>query len=312
MDMDGKVAVHTGITSIGQGAETALSQIAADALGVPLEDVHILYGDTDGPYSGLASVASRTTAVTGAAILQACEPLMEKLKLIAGNRLEASPDDIEIRAGLVTVSGVPGKSVPLREIARAAYFRGPDLPAGVPPGLSHEAVYDPPAVPFAYGTHACLVEVDPETGFVEILKFIVIHDCGRMVNPALVEAQIHGGVVQGLGGALMEELPYNENGQLLATNFTDYHLPRAAGIPEIQVKHMETPAPNLPGGFKGAGEGGAIPSPAVITNAVADALAPFGVVITSTPLTPARVWDLVHHQQQHTRADVTITRRKDT
>jgi len=311
MDMTGKVTVHTGIMSIGQGAQTALSQIAADALGVPLEDVRVLYGDTDtSPYSGLASVASRGTTVGGAAILMACEPLTAKLKLIASNRLEVSPDDIDIRAGRVNVSGVPGKSVPISEIARAAYFRGPDLPTGVKPGLSNEEVYDPPAVAFAYGTHACVVEVDPETGFVEVQKYAVCHDCGTMVNPALVEAQVHGGVVQGLGGALMEELPYDARGQLLATNFTDYRLPRAAGVPDIQVEHMETPAPQIPGGFKGAGEGGVIPSPAAIANAVADALRPFGVTVTSTPLTPGRIWDLLHPSQG--QADTTADQNGET
>jgi len=295
MDMSGKVTVHTGIMPIGQGAQTALSQIAADALGVPLGDVRVLYGDTDAcPYSGLASVASRGTAVGGAAIRLACEPIMEKLKRIAGNRLEARPGDIEIRGGQVSVSGVPCKTLPLSEIARAAYFRGPDLPEGEPPGLSNEHVYDPPSVAFAYGSHACLVEVDIETGFVEVVKYAVCHDCGTMVNPALVEAQVHGGVVQGLGAALLEELPYNGRGQLLATNFTDYHLPRTVSVPHITVEHMETPAPHIPGGFKGAGEGGVIPSPAAIANAVADALRPFGVTITSTPLTPAKVWDLLH------------------
>jgi carbon-monoxide dehydrogenase large subunit len=311
MDMSGKVMVHTGIMSIGQGAQTALSQITADALGVPLEDVRLLYGDTDtSPYSGLASVASRSTAVVGAAILLACEPLVEKLKLIASNRLEASPADIEIRTGNISVSGVPGTTVPVSEIARAAYFRGPWLPEGVKPGLTNEEVYDPSAVPFAYGTHTCLVEVHPETGFVEVLKYAVCHDCGTMVNPALVEGQIYGGVAQGLGGALMEELPYERSGQLLATNFTDYHLPRAAGIPTILIEHMETPSPHIPGGFKGAGEGGVIPAPAAIANAVADALSPFGVSITATPLTPERVWNLVRYQQ-NARVDNTGTRGKD-
>jgi aerobic carbon-monoxide dehydrogenase large subunit len=299
MDMSGKVTVHTGIMPIGQGAQTALSQIAADCLGVSLEDVRVIWGDTDAcPYSGLASVASRGTAVGGAAIRQACEPIFEKLKRIAGNRLEARPDDIEIRAGQVSVSGVPGKILPLSEIARAAYFSGPDLPEGEKPGLSNEEVYDPSAVAFASGSHACLVEVDIETGFVEVLKYCVCHDCGTMVNPALVEAQVHGGVMQGLGGALMEELPYDKDGHLLVTNFTDYHLPRAGGMPQIQVDHIETPAPHIPGGFKGAGEGGVIPSPAAIANAVADALRPFRVRVTSTPLTPPRVWELLHPSSQ--------------
>lgn len=312
MDMSGKVTVHTGIMPIGQGAQTALSQIAADSLGVPLGDVRVLYGDTDAcPYSGLASVASRGTAVGGAAIRLACEPILEKLKRIAGNRLEASPDDIEIREGRVSVSGMPSKTLPLSEIARAAYFSGPDLPEGETPGLSNEKVYDPPAVAFACGSHACLVEVDIETGFVEVVKYAVCHDCGTMVNPALVEAQVHGGVVQGLGAALMEELPYNGRGQLLATNFTDYHLPRATGVPQIKVNHMETPSPHIPGGFKGAGEGGVIPSPAAIANAVADALRPFGVTVTSTPLTAGRVWDLLHPSSQ-AQAEATTDQGRET
>jgi carbon-monoxide dehydrogenase large subunit len=296
IDMTGKVTVYTGIMPIGQGAETALSQITAEHLGVPIEDVRIVYGDTDAcPYSGLASVASRGTSVGGAVILLACERIQKKIKHIAGNMLEAAPDDIEIRAGHLSVRGLPAKTVPLSDIARAAYF-GRYLPKGEQPGLSHTEVYDPPTVAFANASHACLVEVDPETGIVEVLKYAVIHDCGTMVNPALVEAQVHGGVVQGLGGALMEELPYDKDGRLLATNFTDYHLPRAGGIPEIQVGHIETPSPHIPGGFKGAGEGGTIGSPAALVNAVADALAPFGVTVTATPLTPNNVWNLLHHK----------------
>jgi carbon-monoxide dehydrogenase large subunit len=163
-------------------------------------------------------------------------------------------------------------------------------------------------VTYAYGSHACLVEVDPETGLVEVLKYAVCHDCGTMVNPALVEAQVHGGVVQGLGAALIEELPYDRHGQLLATNFTDYHLPRAAGVPEILVAHIETPALQVPGGFKGAGEGGIIAPPATIANAVEDALRPFGVKVLATPLTPERVWNLLH--PEHAQADVADPGRK--
>jgi carbon-monoxide dehydrogenase large subunit len=192
---------------------------------------------------------------------------------------------------------MPGKTLSLSDIARAAYFADPDRPEGEKPGLSWEEIYDPPSVAFAYGSHACLVKVSPETGFVEVLKYAVVHDCGTMVNPALVEAQIHGGIVQGLGAALMEELPYDKEGQLLATNFTDYRLPRAAGVPPILIEHMETPAPQIPGGFKGAGEGGVIPSPAAIANAVADALSPFKVRVTATPFTPERVYALLHTSQ---------------
>ncbi len=294
IDMTGKVTVYTGIMPIGQGTQTAFSQITSETLGVPLEDIRIVYGDTDMcPYSGLASVASRGTAVGGAVLLLVCKRLQQKMKQIAGNMLEAAPDDIEIQVGKFSVRGVPDKTVSLRDVARAAYFSH-HLPEGEQPGLSYTETYDPVTVAFANAAHACLVEVDPETGIVEVLKYAVIHDCGTMVNPALVEAQIHGGIVQGLGGVLMEELPYDKDGRLLATDFTQYHLPRAAGIPEIQIGHMETPSPNIPGGFKGAGEGGIIGSPAAIANAVADAIAPFGVTVTATPLTPNNVWKLLH------------------
>ena len=295
MDMSGKVTVFTGIMPIGQGAQTALSQIAADALGVALPDVRLLFGDTDAtPFSGLSSVASRGIVVGGAAIRLACEPILAKLKHIAAYRLKASPHEIEISEGHVFVRGVQGETRPVSEIAEAAYHGGPHLPPGEKPGLSNEEVYDPTGVTYGYGSHACLVEVEPETGFVEILKYAVCHDCGTMVNPALVEAQVHGGVVQGLGAALIEELPYNKDGQPLATNFTEYHLPRAEAMPLIEIEHLETPAPRVPGGFKGAGESGIIASPAAITNAVADALRPFGVSVTATPLTPSRIWELLH------------------
>ncbi len=296
MDMTGHVTVHTGIMPIGQGTQTSLSQIVVDTLGVSLDEVRIVYGDTDAcPYSGLASVASRGTAVGGAVLLRASEHIQMKLKRIASNMLEAAVDDIELRRGYAFVRGFPEKGVPLREIARAAYFGDPRyLPEGEDPGLSHTEMYNPKAVAFAYASHACLVEVDPESGFVEVLKYAVVHDCGTMVNPMIIEGQIHGGVVQGLGGALMEELPYDDKGQLLNQTFDDYRLPRASGIPEILIEHMETPSPFIPGGFKGAGEGGAIGSTAAVANAVADALLPYGVKITSTPLTPERVWKLIH------------------
>ena len=185
------------------------------------------------------------------------------------------------------------------EIARVAYF-GANLPAGESLGLTHSETYDPLSVAFAYASHACLVEVDPETGVVEVLKYAVVHDCGTMVNPLLIEGQIHGGIAQGLGGALTEEFRYNAQGQLLSDSLNQYHLPLAAGIPPIQVEHLETPSPRVPGGFKGSGEGGTIGSTAAIVNAVADALAPFGVSVTATPLTPDRIWNLIHKARSAT------------
>lgn len=300
IDQSGKVTVFTGITPIGQGTRTSFSQIAADTLGVGLADVRLVSGDTSvSPYSGLSSVASRGIVVGGAALLLTSQKLREKIKRIAAHMLEAAPADIEIHDGQTFVRGLPGKTLSLREIARAAYF-GANLPAGESPGLTHSETYDPLSVAFAYASHACLVEVDPETGVVEVLKYAVVHDCGTMVNPLLIEGQIHGGIAQGLGGALTEEFRYNAQGQLLSGSLQQYHLPLAAGIPPIQVFHLETPSPHIPGGFKGSGEGGTIGSTAAIVNAVADALAPFNVSVTATPLTPDRVWSLIHQARSET------------
>ncbi len=297
IDQSGKVSVYTGITPIGQGTRTAFSQIAADTLGVSLADIRLIAGDTStSPYSGLSSVASRGTVVGGAALLLSCQKLQGKIRRIAGHLLEAAPADIEIHDGQAFVRGLPGRMLSLREIARVAYY-GANLPEGESPGLVHSETYDPLSIAFAYASHACLVEVDPETGVVEVLKYAVVHDCGTMVNPLLVEGQIHGGIVQGLGGALTEEFRYDAHGQLLSDSLQTYHLPLAAGIPPILVEHMETPAPHIPGGFKGSGEGGTIGSTAAIVNAVADALTPFGVRVTSTPLTPDRVWSLIHEEK---------------
>jgi aerobic carbon-monoxide dehydrogenase large subunit len=300
IDQSGKVMVFTGITPIGQGTRTTFSQIAADTLGVGLADVRFISGDTStSPYSGLSSVASRGTVVGGAALLLSCQKLQGKVRRIAGHLLEAAPADIEIRDGQAFVRGLPGKTLSLREIARVAYY-GANLPEGESPGLTHSETYDPSSIAFAYASHACLVEVDPETGVVEVLKYAVVHDCGTMVNPLLIEGQIHGGIAQGLGGALTEEFRYDARGQLLSDSLQKYHLPLAAGIPPIEVEHLETPSPYVPGGFKGSGEGGTIGSTAAIVNAIADALLPFGVRITATPLTPDRIWSLIHGSRSET------------
>lgn len=293
IDQSGKVSVFTGITPIGQGTRTAFSQIAAETLGVKLADVRLIAGDTaNSPYSGLSSVASRGTVVGGAALLLSCQQLQGKVRRIAAHSLEAAAEDIEIQHSQVFVRGMPGKTLSLREIARVAYL-GANLPPGESPGLSHSETYDPLSIAFAYASHACVVEVDPETGVVETLNYAVVHDCGTMVNPLLIEGQIHGGIAQGLGGALTEELRYDAQGHLLTNSLQTYHLPLAGGIPPIHVLHLETPAPHIPGGFKGSGEGGTIGSTAAIVNAVADALIPFGVRVTTTPLTPDRVWSMI-------------------
>ena len=209
IDPSGKVTIFTGITAIGQGMQTAFTQIAADALGVGLDDIRLIAGDTGvSPYSGLSSVASRGTTVGGAVLLRSCQKIQEKVRRIAAHLLEAAPADVEIQESHAFVRGLPGKKLSLRQIAQVAYY-GANLPAGETPGLVHSETYDPSTIAFAYASHACLVEVDPETGVVEVLKYAVVHDCGTMVNPLLIEGQIHGGVAQGLGGALTEEFRYD-------------------------------------------------------------------------------------------------------
>ena len=296
IDPSGKVLLRTGITPVGQGTETALAQIAATELGVRLEDVRVLWGDTDAcPYSGMSTAASRGIVVGGSALALSCRELREKVQRIAAHLLEAAEEDIEIREGGIYVAGVAAPRLSLREVAQVAYL-GANLPPGMSAGLAARQVFDPPALAFSYAAHAALVEVDPSTGQVEVSSYVVVHDCGTVVNPALVEGQIHGGVVQGIGGALLEELRYDEAGQLLTVSLQDYHPPRAGQVPRIVVAHMETPAPHNPLGAKGMGEGGAIGAPAAVVNAVADALSPLGVTVTRTPLSSERVWRLIHER----------------
>lgn len=298
IDLSGKVTLRTGITPVGQGTETALAQIAAAELGVPLEDVRVLWGDTDVcPYSGMSTAASRGIVVGGSALALSCRVLREKVGRIAAHLLEAAEGDIELREGCVYVAGEAEPRLTLREVALVAYL-GAGLPPGMTPGLAAREVFDPPAIPFSYAAHAALVEVDPATGQVEVCRYAVAHDCGTVVNPALVEGQIHGGVAQGIGAALQEELCYDEFGQPLTTTLQDYHPPRAAQVPPIVVAHLETPSPTNPLGAKGMGEGGTIGATAAVVNAVADALAPLGVTITRAPLTPERVWHLIHESTE--------------
>jgi carbon-monoxide dehydrogenase large subunit len=280
------VVVFAGVVGMGQGIETALAQITADRVGVPLDQVQVVLGDTaTAPYSPLGSIASRALAVSGGALVRAAGQLRDKIIAIAANQLEVAPGDLEIAGPVVRVKGDPAAHRTLREIATAAW-RGWDLPAGAAPGLEERASYDPPAFTYAYGAHAAAVAVDPETGAVEVEGYWVVADSGVLVNPTIVEGQLRGGVVQGIGMALTEQIGYSPEGQPLA----EYLLPSTREAPDIQVVLLQTPSPLTPGGMKGVGEAGTIGPPAAIGNAVAAALPEVAERITGTPIRPDAVW----------------------
>ncbi|MGI5268092.1 xanthine dehydrogenase family protein molybdopterin-binding subunit [Nonomuraea sp. CA-218870] len=289
MEPDGSVVVASGLAGIGQGIETVFAQIAADRLGVPIDRVRVTLGDTAStPYSPIGSIASRAAAVGGAALTRAADQLRAKLLELAAHRLEAAPGDLELADGGVRVKGDPRVSVPLRELATSAW-RGWDLPEGATPGLEERAVYDPSDYTYAYGAQAAAVAVDVETGAVEVEGYWVVNDAGVQLNPEIVEGQIRGGVAQGIGMALTEEVVYSEDGQPVA----DYLPPTAREVPDIVVASLVTPSGVTPGGMKGAGEAGTIGPPAAIGNAVAAALPEVADRITGTPLTPERIWTLL-------------------
>ena len=294
MEADASVTVTSGVVGMGQGIETTLAQIAADRLGVPLERVKVVFGDTaTAPYSGLGSIASRSLTVGGAALIGAADRLRDRIVAIAAHRLEAGPEDMEIADGAVRVKGDPAARVSLAEIATFAW-RGWNLPDGMAPGLEEREVYDPSANTFGYAAHAAAVAVDPGTGQVEIEGYWVANDCGAVVNPTIVEGQLHGAIVQGIGMALTEDLSYSPDGQPLATTFMDYLPPSAREAPPIEIDLLQTPSPVTPGGMKGVGESGTVSAPAAVGNAVAAALPEVADRITATPLTPYAVWSALH------------------
>jgi carbon-monoxide dehydrogenase large subunit len=291
IDSTGRVTVYTGMSAMGQGIHTTLGQVAAQALGVPFDHVTVFSGDTETtPYTGYGTGASRGAAVGGAAVLNAATRLKAKVLRIAGHMLEASPDDLEIADGVVSVRGVPGRSISLAEIGDAAYRRMNGLfPDNESPTLEEREVYDPVNVSTSYGCTAVLAEVDRETGVVTLLGYLIAHDCGTVINPLIVDGQLHGGAAQAIGGALYEELAYGTDGRMRTVTFTDYLVPTATEIPPFGVEHMSTPADHIPGGFKGMGEAGVIGGGAAIAQAVEDALREYGVRITSLPITPPRL-----------------------
>ncbi|MFF7943389.1 xanthine dehydrogenase family protein molybdopterin-binding subunit [Nocardia gamkensis] len=289
IEPSGKVNVYVAGGSAGNSLETTVVQLAADALGAELADVRTIQGDTAITPFGGGTGGSRSGSMTAGAIARTASMLRERILAIAAHRLGASADDIEFSRSRATVRATPDKSLSLAEIAEIAYFQTDSLPPGVPPGLEASGRHKTPQLAiWANATHVCTCEVDIETGQVKLLRYIVSEDCGPMINPNVVEGQIYGGTVQGIGGALYEHLAYDESGNPVATTFLDYLLPTATESPTIEVGHIETPSPG-PGNFKGVGEGGAIGATPAVLNAVIDALAPFGVEISKLPLSPATI-----------------------
>ncbi|MEV3978759.1 aerobic carbon-monoxide dehydrogenase large subunit [Nonomuraea sp. NPDC049758] len=307
---DGRVHVSTGLTSQGQGHETAFAQIAAAELGVPIERVSVVTGDTRRFGYAVGTFASRAAVVSGNAIALACRKVKEKALRIAADALEADPADLQIDDGLVHVVGAPTAAIPLstvavlanplryafdEETARATQFAGaadparPPVAEGEEPGLEGREFYSPIRSTFASGMHAAIVETDPDTAEIRVVRYAVVHDCGRLINPMIVEGQIHGGVAQGIGGALYERMEYEVHGQLVNASFMDFLMPYATEIPPIETAHLETPSPLNPLGIKGAGEAGVIPVSAVIASAIEDAE---GIEIDRMPISPSDLFGL--------------------
>ncbi len=294
IDPSGHVDVAIAGGSSGNSLETTVVQLTADALGVPIESVHTIQGDTAQTPYGAGTAGSRSGAMIAGAVDASAGVLREKLKAIAAHRLEASPDDIELADGKAFVRGTPARDVPISKLATIAYVQPHALPPGLSSGLEASERFTRSMTPvWANATHVCTVEVDTETGAVDILRYIVAEDCGPMINPTVVEGQIAGGTMQGIGGALLEHLAYDEDGNPVAASFLDYLVPTAFEAPKIEYGHVETPS-ETPGGFKGVGEGGAIGAPAAVINAVVDALSPFGASVDRLPLAPETVLAMVH------------------
>jgi carbon-monoxide dehydrogenase large subunit len=289
----GKVSVVTGVGTQGQGHFTSFAQVVAEQLGVDLDKVQVVTGDTDQFHWGTGTFASRGAVVAGNAVNEAAKDVRAKVLRLAGEELEVAEGDLELVGGMVRVKGAPKKALSLGELAgKANPLRGAVKP-GTEPGLESTNYFGPDRGATAAGVHAMIVEVDPETMEIRIRKFVVVHDCGRVINPLILDGQVHGGVAQGVGNAFYEQLVYDETGQLLNGSFMDFLLPTALDVPPVEVGHLETPSPLNPLGIKGAGEAGAIPVGALFAQALEDALQVPGLEILEIPLNPSRLWELV-------------------
>jgi carbon-monoxide dehydrogenase large subunit len=295
MDMTGKVTVFVGTHSHGQSHETTFAQVAADELGVPLADVRVIHGDTTAVPYGWGTWGSRSAVTGGGATMIASRKVREKILRVASRLSEVPADDLELTEGVVRRKQGDVVLIPIKEIARQVLY---GQATGEEPGLEATSHYEPPPATYANATHLATVEVDIETGQIKLLRYIVVEDCGTIINPMVVDGQIQGGVAQGIGTALYEHAIYDENGQFLTGTLMDYLIPTAVDVPRVEIGHIESPSPYTPGGIKGMGEGGAIAPPAAIVNAVVDALSPFNVRLSDIPLTPERVLTAIERAQR--------------
>lgn len=291
----GKVTVFTGASPHGQGEETTFAQIVSHELGIPVEDIEVVHGDTARIAMGWGTYGSRTTVVGGAALHMAAQKIIEKATKIAAHKLEVSELDVTFEAGQFGVAGVPDQGVTFQSVALDAYLAW-NLPEGVEPALEATAFYNPKNFTYPFGAHVAVVSVDASTGDVELLRYIAVDDVGNIINPMIVEGQIHGGLVQGIGQALYEGAEFDDRGQLITGSFLDYAMPKARFFPRFETDHTVTPSPHNPLGVKGVGETGAIASTPAVVNAVMDALAPLGIRDIAMPLTPQRVWDAIQRE----------------
>ena len=298
----GTVEVFTGSHSHGQGHETAFAQIVADRLGVPMENIEIVHGDTGKMPYGWGTYGSRSGPVGTSAIVKAVEKVVDKSKKIAAHLLEARADDLDFEDGEFKVKGSPDKKVAFGDIALQAHLAH-NYPEELEPGLEASAFYDPANFVYPFGTHIAVVEVFPETGQVDILRYIAVDDCGPQINPLIVQGQVHGGIAQGVAQALLENASYDDNAQLQSANYMEYALPRAASLPSFEIDHTVTPSPHNPLGVKGIGEAGCIASTAAMANAVNDALEPFGIRHLDMPLSPPRIWQAIQDNARAQAAD---------
>jgi aerobic carbon-monoxide dehydrogenase large subunit len=294
----GSVQIFIGTQPHGQGHATTFAQIAADTIGLPYDSIEIVHGDTGrGPSYGAGTSGSRSLAVGGMAVRVASQKIVDKAHKIAAHMLEASPDDIVFDQGRFHVKGNPTAAKGMSEIALAAYGSSTGLPEGVEHGLEAVAYFDPPNFVWPFGTHACVVEVDPNTGSVDLLQYVAVDDCGNVINPMIVEGQLHGGITQGIAQALFEEVVYDENGQLMTGSLIDYLVPTAAEIPAPVLDRTVTPSPSNELGVKGIGEAGTIAASAAVINAIVDAVSPLGITHIDMPASPDRLWNQIRAAQ---------------
>ncbi len=289
----GKAIARFGTKSQGQGHETTYAQILAEELGIPADDIAVEEGDTDTAPYGLGTYASRSTPTAGAAASMAARKIRDKARLLAAHLLEVSPDDLEWKDHKFSVKGVPTKAKTMQEIAFAAYT---NMPQGMEAGLEATSYYDPPNMTYPFGSYICAVDIDKETGQVKVRRFVAVDDCGTIINPMIVEGQIHGGLTMGFAAAMLEELSYDADGNVFGGTFMDYLLPTAVETPRWETAKTTTPSPHHPIGAKGVGESATVGAPAAIVNAVVDALAHLGVTHIDIPITPWKVWNILHEK----------------